>query len=338
MGNGEDLVTFAVFAYNQEKYIRAAVEGAFSQDYGNLEIILSDDFSSDLTFEIMKEMAANYNGSHKVILRQSSENLGLGLHVKEVSDLAQGEFIVVAAGDDVSLPHRTRAIIDVMKKDGTKFAASNYNRIDESGAVLDYNLKNDYSDNNLWALIDSDSSCFANGAAAAYDINFFRGALNSAIKTIKSGWLFNEDILFAAYAAAIDEKPSEYTGSSLLNYRVVSSSLSNFASRDNSYREEIRNLKREIFRFSTRLAVLDAIIELSDSYPSFASKLNMSVISTQRRLCEIELAASSDRFVDRFKNIFYAGNLDELRICLARVFGLKVLAALRFLSKKIKQI
>ena len=54
------LVTFALFAYNQEKYIREAVEGAFSQTYEPLEIILSDDCSSGGTFEIMQEIAAEY--------------------------------------------------------------------------------------------------------------------------------------------------------------------------------------------------------------------------------------------------------------------------------------
>lgn len=39
------LVTFALFAYNQEKFIREAVEGAFAQTYESLEIILSDDCS-----------------------------------------------------------------------------------------------------------------------------------------------------------------------------------------------------------------------------------------------------------------------------------------------------
>ena len=54
------LVTFALFAYNQERYIREAVEGAFAQTYEPLEIILSDDCSTDRTFEIMQEMVANY--------------------------------------------------------------------------------------------------------------------------------------------------------------------------------------------------------------------------------------------------------------------------------------
>lgn len=44
------LVTFALLAYSQEKYIREAVEGAFAQTYEPLEIILSDDCSSDRTY------------------------------------------------------------------------------------------------------------------------------------------------------------------------------------------------------------------------------------------------------------------------------------------------
>lgn len=41
-GIEKPLVTFALFAYNQESCIREAVEGALAQDYENLEIILSD--------------------------------------------------------------------------------------------------------------------------------------------------------------------------------------------------------------------------------------------------------------------------------------------------------
>ena len=46
------LLTFAVGAYNQERFIREAVESAFAQTYSPLEIVLSDDCSRDRTFEI----------------------------------------------------------------------------------------------------------------------------------------------------------------------------------------------------------------------------------------------------------------------------------------------
>lgn len=60
------LVTLALFSYNQEQYIREAVEGAFSQTYEPLEIILSDYCSSGQTYEIMQEMASVYEGPHEV--------------------------------------------------------------------------------------------------------------------------------------------------------------------------------------------------------------------------------------------------------------------------------
>ncbi len=64
------LITFALFAYNQENHIEEAVQGAFSQTYSQLEIVLSDDCSTDRTFEIMERMANAYQGPHKIVLNR----------------------------------------------------------------------------------------------------------------------------------------------------------------------------------------------------------------------------------------------------------------------------
>jgi glycosyltransferase involved in cell wall biosynthesis len=117
------LVTFALFAYNQEKFIREAVEGALAQTYSPLEIILSDDCSSDRTFEIMREMAAAYQGPHSIILNRNPSNLGVGTHVNIVGDLANGAFIVLAAGDDVQMPQRTAVMHEAWKDSGYKLVS-----------------------------------------------------------------------------------------------------------------------------------------------------------------------------------------------------------------------
>ncbi|WP_420024726.1 glycosyltransferase family 2 protein (plasmid) [Cereibacter azotoformans] len=105
------LVTFALFAYNQEKYIREAVEGAFSQTYSPLEIILSDDCSSDRTFEIMEEMAREYRGPHTVRVRRNDVNLGTSLHVQMSFAQSMGRLFIVAAGDDISVEERVEKIV-----------------------------------------------------------------------------------------------------------------------------------------------------------------------------------------------------------------------------------
>lgn len=110
------LITYALTAYNTEEYIRESVEAAFSQTYSPLEIILSDDCSSDRTFEIMKEMATSYQGPHKIILNRNEENLRVVRHCNKVYlDLANGEFIVIAHGDDLSKPERTEKAWEYMK-------------------------------------------------------------------------------------------------------------------------------------------------------------------------------------------------------------------------------
>jgi hypothetical protein len=105
------LITFALFAFNQEGYVGDAIAAAFAQTYTPLEIVLSDDCSSDSTFEIMQHAAAAYIGPHRVVLNQNSINLNIGAHVNVVAALASGELIVLAAGDDISVPSRTQQLV-----------------------------------------------------------------------------------------------------------------------------------------------------------------------------------------------------------------------------------
>jgi glycosyltransferase involved in cell wall biosynthesis len=104
------LITFFVCAYNQEQFIREAVEGALAQTYSPLEILLSDDCSTDRTFEIMSEMAAAYRGPHQIVLNRNQKNLRVSGHFTRAIELSHGEILVGAAGDDVSFSNRTERV------------------------------------------------------------------------------------------------------------------------------------------------------------------------------------------------------------------------------------
>ena len=111
------LVSFCILTYNQEKYIKDACMGAFGQDYPNLEIVISDDCSSDSTWDIVLELVSQYNGPHKLVLNKNEKNLGIRENCNKVLyELATGEIILLAGGDDVSLPERTRVTVDTMIK------------------------------------------------------------------------------------------------------------------------------------------------------------------------------------------------------------------------------
>jgi len=113
--NSTPLVSFCLFTYNQEKYVLDALRGAFSQTYANLEIIISDDCSKDNTVQLIKDAVAQYNGSHKIIVNCNPHNLGIAAHVNKVLyEIAKGEIIMLAAGDDVSMPTRTQVCVDFL--------------------------------------------------------------------------------------------------------------------------------------------------------------------------------------------------------------------------------
>ena len=116
--NRQPLVTFALFAYNQEAYIREAVQSALAQSYSPLQIVISDDSSTDATFSIIEEEVSGYNGPHRILLNCNTKNLGIGAHVNRMMELAEGELIVAAAGDDISLPERVSQLVEAWKASG----------------------------------------------------------------------------------------------------------------------------------------------------------------------------------------------------------------------------
>jgi glycosyltransferase involved in cell wall biosynthesis len=139
-------VTLGLVAYNQEKYVREAIDAAFAQMFSPLEIILSDDCSPDQTFAIMEEMAAAYRGPHSVRTRREPSNVGLVQHLMNVARAAQGDLLVVAAGDDISYPNRAGALYQAWTERGAAALTSLHDEIDAKGTVLGRGLSFPHSD------------------------------------------------------------------------------------------------------------------------------------------------------------------------------------------------
>jgi glycosyltransferase involved in cell wall biosynthesis len=137
--SSKPLLTFALAALNQERFIREAVEAAFAQTYSPLEIILSDDCSEDKTFELMCEMAKAYRGPHRIVLNRNPVRRSIGGHINRIMEVSQGELILAAAGDDISLPQRAQATYEAWDSSGRKATSihSKIFQIDEDGNSID---------------------------------------------------------------------------------------------------------------------------------------------------------------------------------------------------------
>lgn len=100
------LVSLVVLVYNQQSYVSEAIEAALAQSYPRLEVLISDDGSTDGSVDVAKEVLSRYKGPHQTFINVNQRNLGIGEHINRVFELAKGELVILAAGDDVSLPDR----------------------------------------------------------------------------------------------------------------------------------------------------------------------------------------------------------------------------------------
>lgn len=106
-------VAFLMLTYNQGTLVRASAEACLSQQCEPLDIIFSDDASSDDTFEVLQDVVRNYEGPHHVIVRRNEKNMGIGGHINALIASYPNEFYVASAGDDISMPDRAKALIQV---------------------------------------------------------------------------------------------------------------------------------------------------------------------------------------------------------------------------------
>ena len=138
-GDGNDvaaeerpLISFCIVCFNQEKYIKEVLSGAFAQTYSPMEIVISDDCSSDNTWRIIGDEVAAYrvkDGKHTIVLNRNDHNLGIYANSAKVYELAHGVIHVGNDGDDYSYPSRVATIYSVFKSNANCSAVAHCGRL-----------------------------------------------------------------------------------------------------------------------------------------------------------------------------------------------------------------
>ena len=121
--------------YNAEKYLRRALESLLNQDFGDFELIISDNASTDGTAEICHAYAKR---DKRIRYLRSDENRGATWNFRRVLELAEGTYFKWAAHDDECLPSMFRKCVEALDQSGpsTVMAYPLFEFIDESGSVF----------------------------------------------------------------------------------------------------------------------------------------------------------------------------------------------------------
>lgn len=120
-----DLISIIVPVYNVEKYLPKCIDSIISQTYSNLEIILVDDGSTDMSHQICDDYSKMDNRI-KVIHKKnggvsSARNLGL--------NNSTGEYIGFIDPDDYIEPNMYECLLNALKSENTEISMCGYNEI-----------------------------------------------------------------------------------------------------------------------------------------------------------------------------------------------------------------
>jgi glycosyltransferase involved in cell wall biosynthesis len=128
------LISIAMATYNGEKYLKEQLDSIYAQTYKNIEVIVTDDCSTDKTVEILEQYTQTKGLKYYV----NESNLGFVRNFEKVISLCSGTYIALSDQDDIWFPNK----IDILFKNiGKKaLACSDASLMDDEGVCFSESL------------------------------------------------------------------------------------------------------------------------------------------------------------------------------------------------------
>jgi glycosyltransferase involved in cell wall biosynthesis len=107
------LVSVLVATYNQVAFVAEMVESVLAQSYPNVEIVVSDDGSTDGTAAALRELTA---GHANVRLLLNEQNAGISGNCNRLLRAARGDYLAWLAGDDLMMPGKLERQVEALQR------------------------------------------------------------------------------------------------------------------------------------------------------------------------------------------------------------------------------
>lgn len=165
------LISIAMATYNGEKYIEKQLDSIYAQTYKNIEVIVTDDGSTDRTVEILKQ----YSKMHGLKYFINEKNMGFVKNFEKAITLCKGEYIALSDQDDVWETHKIYTLYHHMED--ALLIHSDASLIDESGELT----ASSYTQNSHKVLRRDIREYFFNNDATGCTMMFSRKLLSTIL-------------------------------------------------------------------------------------------------------------------------------------------------------------
>lgn len=129
----EPLVSIGLPVRNGERYLGEAVRSVLDQEYGRVEVVISDNASDDATEKICRQFARS---DARVRYHRQSQNIGLVPNFNAVLHMANGTYFKWMGDDDWLTPTYVRRCAEILDDDAALIAVTTQQaHVDPDGAV-----------------------------------------------------------------------------------------------------------------------------------------------------------------------------------------------------------
>ncbi len=125
----DNLISVIIPVYNCEKFIGRTLDSVFAQTYGNFEIVLVDDRSTDESAKIISSYCAQHDN---VVYHLQEKNGGAAAARNTALELAQGRYVAFLDSDDVWKPEKTEKQMALMKEKNAFLSYTAIETMDEN--------------------------------------------------------------------------------------------------------------------------------------------------------------------------------------------------------------
>lgn len=136
-----ELVSVIMPTHNSSKFLAASIDSILGQTYQNLELLITDDCSTDSTRELLESYAAK---DPRVKVEYLTKNCGPAIARNKSIERANGRYIAFCDSDDRWLPEKLEKQIHHMDKHDCALCSASYLICDEDGQVIGVNYSPSY--------------------------------------------------------------------------------------------------------------------------------------------------------------------------------------------------
>lgn len=116
---GGPRVCVVVCTYNGEAFLEQQLKSLLNQTYSPLEILISDDYSTDNTAHIARRFA---EGDSRITLHVNQKNIGYNENFEQAFSLTDADLIAVSDQDDIWKPEKISEMMELFATDETMLA------------------------------------------------------------------------------------------------------------------------------------------------------------------------------------------------------------------------